>query len=90
MTIFFNADEFHACTNGEQSWLKYQYRFAGGFETKLWDAIIKADQRNLDRLAKGFPSHIQAPHDHRALPDWWDELRDRVVRRPKDIEAEKS
>jgi hypothetical protein len=50
-------------TEGEISLLKWQYRQHGHFFSHLWEAICKADESNLDRLGKGFPSHVAAYRD---------------------------
>lgn len=39
---------------------EYQYRQTGDFYTLLFRAIQQADGQNLDRLAKGFPTEVEA------------------------------
>lgn len=43
---------------GEKWVVKWQFRLLGDFETALAQAIIKADDKNLARLALGFPTQI--------------------------------
>lgn len=45
-------------TPAEKLVIKWQFRLCGHFEIALWNAIMKADEDNLDRLACGFPIHI--------------------------------
>lgn len=46
--------------NGYDKYLEYQYRQTGDFYTLLFQAIQQADGKNLDRLAKGFPTEVEA------------------------------
>jgi hypothetical protein len=39
--------------------IKWQFGELGGFETALALAIMRADQDNLERLAKGFPIQVE-------------------------------
>lgn len=45
---------------GYDRYLKYQFRLLGSFFTALFDAISRADEDNLDALAKGFPEEVDA------------------------------
>lgn len=45
---------------GEKSLVKWQVRMNGDFFTALWDAISRADGKNLELLAKAYPQHVQA------------------------------
>lgn len=47
-------------TDAERLIIKWQYGLTGDFETALWEAIIRADEDNLQRLAIGFPDHVAA------------------------------
>jgi len=76
-------------TNGFNKYLEYQYRQSGDFYTALFQAIMMADTKNTARLAKGFPSEVEAyrvwsrvgvdefvkhvSHDHALLPRFRDE-----------------
>jgi hypothetical protein len=46
--------------SGFDRYLEFQYQFTGDFYTMLFRAIGQADDRNLDRLAKGFPEEVEA------------------------------
>ena len=39
--------------------LKWQWRLYGDFYTALWEAIKRADDENLGRLAQGFPVEVK-------------------------------
>ena len=47
-------------TNGFDKYLEYQYRQTGDFYTLLFRTIMQADTKNTARLAKGFPSEVEA------------------------------
>ena len=47
-------------TNGFDKYLEYQYRQSGDFYTLLFRTIMQADTKNTARLAKGFPSEVEA------------------------------
>lgn len=38
--------------------IKWQYRLLGDFETALAECITRADDHNLDLLARGFPVQV--------------------------------
>lgn len=47
-------------TVGEKLYIKdWQYHLGGSFSTALWQAIGKADESNLLKLALGFPDEVQ-------------------------------
>lgn len=52
---FLNRDDI---TPEEKLVIKWQFRLCGDFETALWDAIKRADEGNLLKLAEGFPLHV--------------------------------
>ena len=37
---------------------KWQFRMMGGFESSLMDAISRADENNLNKIALGFPGFV--------------------------------
>ena len=45
-------------TNAEKAVIKWQFKLNGDFRTALWEAIKRADEGNLDRLALGFPDEV--------------------------------
>jgi hypothetical protein len=51
--------------------VEWQYRLCGGFKTALWDAISKADEGNLIRLAKGFPVEVGGYRRFSREEGWW-------------------
>ena len=46
--------------NGYDKYLEYQYRQTGDFYTLLFQTIQQADGQNLEKLAQGFPSEVEA------------------------------
>ena len=46
--------------SGYDKYLEYQYRQTGDFYALLFRAIQQADGENLDRLAQGFPTEVEA------------------------------
>ena len=46
--------------NGYDKYLEFQYRQAGDFYTALFGTISRADGQNLEKLAQGFPSEVEA------------------------------
>ncbi len=44
-----------------EKWVvKWQFGLLGDFESALAGAIVRADDRNLERLAEGFPTQVSA------------------------------
>ncbi len=56
----------------------WQYRMCGDFQTALWDAITRADEDNLDRLASGFPVEVRAYRLFSQINGWWPSVEQRV------------
>lgn len=46
--------------NGYDKYLEFQYRQTGGFYTALFNAIMRADNKNMVKFASGFPSEVEA------------------------------
>lgn len=42
----------------EKAVVKWQLRLYGHFYTALWQAIARADEKNLEKLALGFPDEV--------------------------------
>lgn len=47
-------------SNGYGRYLEFQFHRSGDFVTALFNAIGRADDENLARLAKGFPEEVEA------------------------------
>jgi hypothetical protein len=45
-------------SSAEKWVVKWQFRLLGDFETALAECITRADDRNLERLADGFPTQV--------------------------------
>ena len=73
-----NLEKFSRLDEGTQSLIKYQYRMIGDFFKCLWEAIYRADEVNLEKLALGFPLHVQALKNFRHKSGWWTEVRKSV------------
>jgi len=65
---------FPDLTEGEAFIYRWQYRMLGDFSTALIIAIQRADDRNLDRLARGFPVEVNAYLKYRNIEGWWQEV----------------
>lgn len=46
-------------TEAEKSVVKWQFRMTGSFFAALWEAICRADEYNLERLSRGFPTEVE-------------------------------
>jgi hypothetical protein len=66
-------------TQGERTFLGWQYDRGSGFYTALWRAIQASDFGNLMNLKKGFPSEVQAWEDY-AHTEVWKHKVDRILR----------
>lgn len=60
--------------NGVKALIMWQFGYLGDFQLALWQAIAKADEENLHRLALGYPAHVRAFRDW-AHGDLGDRLR---------------
>jgi hypothetical protein len=47
-------------TEGEKKILRWQFRLLGGYWTAFFEAAIRADDGNLDALARAYPGVISA------------------------------
>lgn len=65
-------------TNEESFILKWQYKLLGDYGTAFMSAAIKADDENLDRLAKGFPIEIGALRRYWHEKGWWDSVENKA------------
>ena len=55
LTSVLSSEEW---TPGERAVVKWQFRFCSDFRKALWEAIIRADDTNLNCLALGFPDEV--------------------------------
>ncbi len=46
-------------TESEKWVISWQFRMLGDFQTALVQAIVRADEGNLERLAQGFPMQVE-------------------------------
>ena len=46
-------------TEGEKEVVKWQFGMLGGFKNTLWNAICTADEDNLERISRGFPTEVE-------------------------------
>jgi hypothetical protein len=51
-----NSPEF---SESDKSVVKWQFHIQGDFLNALWEAIIRADEDNLERLSRGFPIQVE-------------------------------
>jgi len=55
----------------QQALVEWQYRFCGGFKKALWEAIMRADDNNMERLRLGFPVEVAAYLKYSRVPNYW-------------------
>jgi hypothetical protein len=84
MTNHVTKPEYEAINDGERSLYRWQRGVMGGFESALWDVILRADTTNLRRLAQGFPEHVAAYHNFAHKSGWWAALAERIEQENKE------
>jgi hypothetical protein len=67
--------QFNSLTPGEEFIIKWQFRLLGDFKTALITAITRADGRNLERLALGFPDEVEGYSNYIQTPGWWADIK---------------
>lgn len=67
-------------TKGERFIIDWQYHMAGDFMTALVEAIARADMKNLEKLAEGFPEEVEAYINFSQIDGWWQALQKKVGR----------
>ena len=67
---------------------EWQYHLCGGFHEALWQAIKRADDSNLSKIACGFPIEIQGFSKYKNEPGWWQEVERKVVTSPSKLPTE--
>jgi hypothetical protein len=55
-----NSSDF---TESDKAVVKWQFNIQGDFLNALWNAIMLADEDNLERLGRGFPVQVQGFKD---------------------------
>ena len=51
---------------------QWQYRQLGHFRITLIEAIMLADDRNLEKLCLGFPDEVRGYINYARTPGWWE------------------
>ena len=69
----------HNFTPGELFIIRWQYGELGDFLSALIEAMIRADDDNLRKLALGFPEEVEALCQYRHEDGWWDKLEQRAI-----------
>lgn len=62
----------------EQAVAKWQYGMNGDFYGALWEAIMRADERNLRRLGAGFPEEVQGYRLYTREEGWWEAVEAKI------------
>jgi hypothetical protein len=61
-------------TEEEKIVYEWQYQLDGGFRHTLMDAIMKADDENLDKLALVYPHHVNGYKRYAHEKGWWESV----------------
>ena len=64
-------------TKEELEFCYYKRGNAGGFKTKLIEAIFAADDENRNRLAQGFPELVEVVNRYNREKGYWPDLQSR-------------
>jgi hypothetical protein len=64
-------------TKAEIDFCYYKRGNAGGFMTRLIDAIFAADSDNRMKLAQGFPEIVEVVHRYNYEIGYWQDLQNR-------------
>lgn len=67
-------------SKGELFIVRWQYQQAGGFERALAEAMSKADTKNLNAFALGFPEETEAMWKYKTEPGWWQKVSTRYTK----------
>ena len=63
----------------EEAWIvKWQYQLLDGFDKKLFETIVLADESNLKRLHLGFPDQVNGYLQYTRLPGWWPSIQEKI------------
>lgn len=66
-----NIPGYESLTQVELALIEWQYNLCGDFKTALWQALIKADDKNLERLRLGFPIEVESFLRYSREPGFW-------------------
>lgn len=69
---------FPFLTLEEEAVYKWQYRLHGDFKSRLFDAIMFADNNNLAKLHKAFPVEVDGYLLYTSHPGWWQQVEQKV------------
>lgn len=69
-----DAKKLDELNDGERHLFDWQFQYSGDFFRLLFEAISKADEHNLNRLALGFPQEVEAFCKYARVPGWWKEF----------------
>ena len=63
----------------EEAWIvKWQYRLLGDFHSALFDAICRADEKNLAKIGQGFPDEVSGYKKYAFQSGWWKEVQKKI------------
>lgn len=71
-------DPFEVLNAEELAVYKWQYNLQSNFRKCLWQTIILADDKNLERLWRAFPIDVGGYRKYLNEGGWWDELEKKV------------
>jgi hypothetical protein len=63
-------------TEGESKLVVFQMGKAGGFMTKLFEAMFVADADNMDKMRRGFPEEVEAVRNYKYKAGYWEALQE--------------
>jgi len=66
-------------TQGQMFIIEWQYRSIGDFKKALIELMCLADDRNLERIAKGYPVEARAYTCYKSQEDWWQSTQEQAM-----------
>ena len=60
----------------------WEYKMMGDFQKALMEAICRADESNLSRLALGYPDHVSGYIKYTQERGWWEMVQRKVPAMP--------
>lgn len=61
-------------STGEKLFAEYLFNMSGGFYDEFFSAAMIADNKNLEKLAKGYPEEIEALRRYKNEDGYWRNL----------------